>query len=112
MKDNKIYLQRILSCIQDIEKYLKEINFQDFSINNLVQDAVLMKIVVLGEEINKISDTLKEKYEDIPWREAVAVRNIVAHGYYKIDLDIIWKIYKEDLPMLKVKIQEILKNLN
>ena len=112
MKEDRVYLKNALDCIKDIEKYLADFNFEDFSNSDMPQDAVLMKILVLGEEINKISENLKEKYPKIEWRKIVGTRNIIAHGYYKVKADIIWKTYQEDLPLLKIKIQEILNNLN
>ena len=86
------------------------IDFTVFAKNDQVFDAVMMQIIVIGESINSLSDELKNKYHDLPWQQAVGLRNQTAHGYFNIDPKIVWQTTREDLPELKKSIQKILKD--
>ena len=62
-------------------------------------------VEVLGEAASRISDDFRKAHADIPWRKIVGTRNILAHGYAQIDLDILWDIIEIDLPDLVAKLE-------
>lgn len=66
----------------------------------MVQDAVLRRRETLADAASKLPDGLKERHPDIPWREVQSFRNVAAHDYTGIDLDIVWRIVVDDLPLL------------
>lgn len=63
---------------------------------------------ILGEAANNISDDLQEKYCEVPWREIAGVRNRLIHGYFDVDLNIVWEIIKHDIPSLVSNLKKIL----
>lgn len=75
-------------------------------------DAVLMNFVVIGEAVARLSTTLKEKHEDVPWRKIKQFRNIVAHNYFGIDAEEVWQIIGSDLPVLQSSIKKIFDTEN
>ena len=61
-------------------------------------DAVMMNFIVLGENVNKLSDTIKEQQKQIDWNKVSGLRNIIAHHYFGINADIVWQIINDNLP--------------
>ena len=56
-----------------------------------------------------IPDEIKEKYPKLPWNEMAKIRDKLIHGYFSVDFEIVWKVIKEELPLLKPDIEEILQ---
>ncbi|MEK7674145.1 MAG: DUF86 domain-containing protein [Patescibacteria group bacterium] len=107
---DKLHLFHIRDAIEKIEKYLNEINYDDFAKKNRDYDAILMQIVVIGEAVNNLSDEFKEKHQNLPWYQAVGLRNRIAHGYVDVDIEVIWKTIKEDIPILSKDISFLLES--
>lgn len=111
MKDNKetLRIARIIDAIERIEKYTSGVLFDNFSQGNQLFDAVLMQFVVIGEMIVAMNDAFKNLHPDLPWHEAVGIRNEIAHGYFNIKPEIIWRTIQNDLPKLKKELAKILE---
>lgn len=72
------------------------------------QDAVIRNLEVLGEAAEKLRRRFPEfvaRHPEIPWRPAYGMRNVLSHGYFKVDLEVIWHIIKADLPALRQKLE-------
>ncbi|HDN04760.1 MAG TPA: DUF86 domain-containing protein [Chloroflexi bacterium] len=102
MKDEK-RLQDILDAISSIEIYSVS-DYETFLEDEKTQDAILYNLIVIGEAANEISKEFREKFPAIPWSSIIGTRNIVAHGYDHVKLEIVWKILQEDLSALKEEI--------
>lgn len=113
MKENrdKIHLERILESIDRVEVHLLGFKFDYFETNKKTYDAVLMQLVNIGEMVNRLSEDFLEKYNDLPYHQIVGMRNQIAHGYFEIDPQEVWKTATKDLPVLKKQIGKILKGL-
>lgn len=107
-KNNLVYLRQIVEYVSVIEEYVGGVKFIEFEKNGLLQDAVIRKIELIGEAARKLSPLFWDKYrKKLPLAEAVSTRNRLIHEYDDIDLEIIWNTVKEDLPELKIKIEEM-----
>lgn len=107
MKGNMLYLIHIQECIQRIQEYTED-GEETFRNSRLIQDAVIRNLQTLSESTMRLSDDIKEKYGDIDWGQIAAFRNVIVHDYLGIDLDKIWNILEEDLPELKLAIEEMI----
>ncbi|OGY57442.1 MAG: hypothetical protein A3H67_02185 [Candidatus Buchananbacteria bacterium RIFCSPLOWO2_02_FULL_46_11b] len=103
----KLYLDDIKDAIGKIEKYSKNLSFNKFSKNNLVIDAIVRNLEVIGEAAKNISVKFKDEYKDIPWNKIAGMRNIIVHEYFNVDLEILWKTIQQDIPKLKKAIKKI-----
>jgi len=74
--------------------------------------ALVRLLEIIGEAAKNISGDFQQNHLDIPWREIAGTRNHLIHGYFDIDLDIIWKIISDDLPLLVSQLETILQNEN
>jgi uncharacterized protein with HEPN domain len=110
MKDDRLYLIHIGECIDRIEQYTAG-GGTDFRNSTLIQDAVIRNLQTLAESSQRISESLKTTYPDVPWREIAGFRNVLVHQYLGVDLDYIWRVVEDDLPVLKKNVHEILQDL-
>jgi len=103
-----VYLQDILENIQQIEAYLDDVNENEFYQNPEKQDAVLRRLEIIGEAVKHISDDIRDKYDEVPWRKIAGMRDIIIHEYFGVTLSMIWVVTQRDLPDLKSKIKDII----
>ncbi len=108
---DKIRLQHILDPIDEIHKYLIDVNYAVFLENSMMRFACIKQMEIIGEASNHLSTTLKSKFSDIEWAQIVGMRNIFAHEYFGIDSKLVWEIIKNDIPELKEKIEIILQSI-
>jgi uncharacterized protein with HEPN domain len=104
------YLNHILEAIERIEEYVSELDEMAFLGNKLVQDAVIRNFEVIGEASNNIEKRFPEfvaAHPELPLTSAYQMRNAVAHGYFQVDFEILWKTIQRDLHGLHTKVEEI-----
>ena len=109
MKDERLYLIHILEGIDRIQSYTSD-GQEDFFSSILIQDAVLRNLQTLSESTMRLSESLKSTKPGVPWTSIAGFRNVVAHGYLDIDLNLIWDIVIRDVPVLKTAIEEIMNS--
>jgi uncharacterized protein with HEPN domain len=107
MKDDLAFIEHILLGIVKIQEYTKNLTAQDFIDNELIQDAVIRNIEIIGEATKKISKDLKSQYQEIPWKEMSGMRDKLIHDYFGVDVNVVWKTVNEDIPYLKSLIENI-----
>lgn len=107
-KDYTIFLEHILESIEYIEEYIKNVSKEELSSNVQLQDSVYRRIEVIGEATRNLPDNIKQANSHIPWRDIVDMRNVLIHEYFGIDIDLVWKALKEDLPNFKKDIIALL----
>ncbi|MBU0999117.1 DUF86 domain-containing protein [Patescibacteria group bacterium] len=112
MKNPEIFLKHILESIGEIEKYTKKISRDKFFQTTQTQDAVVRRLEIIGEAVKNLPATFRNKYPDIPWKKIAGMRDVLIHEYFGVDLRLVWRIAKKDLPELKNNILKILKELN
>ena len=110
-RDTSLFIEDILESIKNIESFTKGITEKELSKNIEKQSAIIRQIEIIGEAAKNIPLSIRKKYPDIPWKDIVGMRDVISHGYFKVDLFIVWKVIKEDLPDLKEKIEEVKENL-
>lgn len=89
-------MRAALADIQSLTKDGKEA----LQANRVAQQAIAYNLAVLGEGARALSQDLRGRYPDVPWRDVIAQRNLVVHEYHRIDLENIWTTVTEDLPQL------------
>jgi uncharacterized protein with HEPN domain len=105
----KLYLKDILSAIKKIATYLQGLDYEGLAKDTLRIEGTLYNLMIIGEAAKHVPTAIREKYPDIEWRKIAGLRNIVAHEYWRVELEIIWNIISHDLPELKPQISEILE---
>ena len=68
--------------------------------DDTLQLAIVMLLILIGESVNRLSEEFRVKHVDMPWMKIVGLRNVAAHGYWRLDMEQIWQTVEEDIPIL------------
>jgi uncharacterized protein with HEPN domain len=75
-------------------------------------DAVVRNLEIIGEAANRLPESFKLQYAEIPWGKIVGLRNRIVHEYFGVDVDIVWSILQSDLPALRPAFEKIREELS
>lgn len=110
-KDPAVYIRHIHDCIIRIETYVEEGRAAFFN-DHKTQDAVIRNPEVIGQAVKDLgTERLSSEQPDIPWTQIAGARNVLAHQYLGVDLDLVWNIVDKNLPSLKAAIHETANRL-
>ena len=84
----------ILQAIDKIQRFLKKMTLNQFKKNELVIDAVVRNLEIIGEASKSIPTAVRRSYPDIPWEQMSGMRNILIHEYFGVDVKIVWHTAK------------------
>ena len=110
MRSERERLLDILEAIERIEKYASR-GKQAFERDELIQNWMVNHITMIGEACRALPDEFQALYAEVSWADIIAMRNILVHHYFGIDLDAVWSVVERDIPELKINIQVILNQL-
>lgn len=110
-RDYKMYIEGILSAINKIEGYITGLEYEEFIQKEMVVDAVIRNLEVIGEASKNVLENVRKQYPDVPWRRMTGLQNIVIHDYFGVDLSIVWRIITKNIPEAKPLIEGILNDL-
>jgi len=108
MREDRRRLLDIAEAIERIEKYASK-GREAFEDDELIQNWILHHLQVIGEAARAISEKLKDEHDEMPWQQIVGMRHILFHRYFEVDIDLIWSVVEDDVPVLKQQIDLILK---
>uniref|UniRef100_UPI00404969CF HepT-like ribonuclease domain-containing protein n=1 Tax=Fulvivirga sp. TaxID=1931237 RepID=UPI00404969CF len=111
MKVNSVYIAHITEAIDSIFEYTSGLNEQRFLKSKLVQDAVIRKLQIIGEATKKITEPLREEYDNIPWKQMAGMRDKLIHDYMGVDLWAVWAVVEIELPKIKPLLDKIQEEL-
>lgn len=116
MSENRLpdYLDHIIEAARLACSYLQGLGKEDFLADKRTQQAVILNIVVIGEAATKLladHSAFLAMHPDVPWRNMKGMRNRIAHGYFDIDLDVVWETVQTALPELLARITAIRASL-
>lgn len=94
-------IEHILEAIETIEDRVADLDESAFVADDVVHDAVLYQLALLGEAANSLNSEVHERHPGIPWPQIVAFRNRIMHEYHSVNLRIVWQTIQQDLPELK-----------
>ncbi len=97
---DQIHIEYMLECIERIERFVgKDCN--RFMQSDMVQDAVVRNLQTLSESSQRLSEEVKNTQASIDWRAIAGFRNVLVHDYLGLDLETIWIVIEQDLPVIK-----------
>jgi len=108
-RDKTLFYEDILESTNAILDYTKGYELDDFKSDRKTHNAVIREFEIIGEATKHIINDVKEKYQEIRWRDMIDFRNILIHEYFGINFTIIWNVIHYELPNLKTTIEQILK---
>lgn len=100
MRRDETYLLDILIAANKAIKFVEGIDRNEFKENEVIQNAVMRPLEIIGEASARVSSEFRKKHPEIPWREMVGLRNRLIHEYFRIDYEAVWDTIRKDLPEL------------
>lgn len=108
------YLEHIIDAAGRIQQYTADMDEASFLATPLVQDAVIRNIEIMGEasrNLEKHAPDFTAQHPGIPWTEVYLMRNRLSHGYFSVDLSLIWKTIQRDIPELANAVRAVISHL-
>ena len=108
LHDDRVSLTDMLSHSREAAELLGDLSLEDLGRNRVIQLALTRLVEIVGEAANRISPETRQRNPGIPWPQIISMRNRLVHGYDVVDLDLLRRTVKEDLPPLIASLQGIL----
>ena len=106
---DKSRLEHILESIDKALEFTENVSFDEYKSNDMLRYAVVKCVEIIGEASYKLSNEFRNQHPEIEWREIIAMRHILVHGYYQTEDAIVWDTVKNYLPILKEKVSNLKK---
>ncbi len=105
------YLDDMINFAENVVIYSENFDLETFERTGLNYDATVRNLELIGEAANHVPETIRKANASVPWRQIIATRNRLIHGYLGIDNDTLWSIIQDDIPALIIELQKIVTNL-
>ncbi len=102
------YLVDMLGFAENVVTYCDGLDLEVFEKTGLNYDATVRNLELIGEAANNIPKQIQEYNDSVPWRQIIATRNRLIHGYLGIDNDTLWSIIQDDIPPLIIELKKII----
>lgn len=104
-RDFQLYLDDMISSCKKIIKYTDLMTPDQFFHNNIIYDAVLYNLLIIGEAAKNLPENIRNQYAQVEWKKISGFRDIIAHAYFGIDNSILWEIIHSKIPNLLAKLK-------
>lgn len=103
------YLQDISESIEKATSFTQGMDYEAFQNHDKTVYATIRALEVIGEATKKIPTSIREEYTEVPWREMAGIRDKLIHDYFGVNMEVVWKTVKQDLPDLRPQIKKVIK---
>ncbi|ONH26430.1 DUF86 domain-containing protein [Pseudofrankia asymbiotica] len=110
MRHDELYLVDLVDNVRAVQDYLEDVTRERWDTDRVLRDAVLYRMLLLGEIASSLPDDLRDRYPDVAWRQIRAFRNLAIHRYFGVDWAVVWKIAHEEPPVLEAQVLTIIRN--
>ncbi len=110
-REYMLFVKDILDAIKAVEKFIENLSYKEFLKDEKTKSAVVWKIQVIGEATKNIPKSVRDNYEELPWKFMARIRDKIAHFYFGIDYKIVWQVASEKLPEIRPAIEKMQKTL-
>jgi uncharacterized protein with HEPN domain len=106
---DRLRLRDITDATKSLQKFLKDVSFEQFRSNEMLQSAVLYKLAVIGEAAANLTPELREENAQLPWKDYILFRNTAIHAYFSVDLEAAFETAANDLIEFQSEIEALYK---
>src|SRR5580700_7868333 len=109
MRHDELYVADLVDGTRAIREYLDGISREHWDEDRVLRDAVLYRLLLLGEIASALPEELRDRYPDVAWRQVRAFRNLAVHKYFGVDWAVVWKIAQEEPAVLEAQVLAIMR---
>lgn len=110
-RDWLLYLEDMVDCTAKVIRFTAGISSEEFAANDLIRDAVLHNLLLLGEAAKHVPDDVRSRYDQIEWRKIAGLRDVLAHAYFGLEPETLWDVVHNKVPPLHEQLRDILSTL-
>lgn len=110
-KIHLLALSDIIECMNRIEDYTEGVDYDSFSCNQMLIDAVIRNLEVIGEASRNVPENIRNGHPEIPWKKMIGLRNILIHEYFGVDESIVWEIATKNMKETKPYILKVIQDV-
>lgn len=110
-RDYTVYLKDIQIACERILRYSNGLELDAFKNNDMVVDAVIRNLEIIGEAVKNLPQQIRKKYPGIDWKKIAGLRDVLIHEYFGVDHELIWDIIQNKVIDLKLQIENILREI-
>ena len=103
--DDKIRVQHMIDASEEALAFISGVTEEAFSKNRMLILSVIKDIEIIGEAASRISKETRMEHQNIPWQDIIAMRNRLIHGYFDVDIKLVWNTLKNNLPALLISLK-------
>jgi len=103
----RLFVRDMVEACEKVQRYCKGLDEQGFFANEIVHDAVLRNLTIIGEAASKVPAAIQQQHDGVEWRKIIAFRNIAMHEYFGLDRDIVWDVVSRKVPELSASLNNI-----
>ena len=107
-RDWRLRVEDIIEATERALKFVGEMDAAAFKVDDRTSAAVLHQVFIIGEAAARLPDEIRSRAAHVRWNEVIGMRNIIAHGYFDVDLEVAWKTVRVDLPPLRDEMRRLL----
>lgn len=111
-QNDRIRIKHMLIAAEEALAFAEKVNYEEFSKNRMLILSVIKDIEIIGEAASKISNETMMLYSVIPWQDIIGMRNRLIHGYFDVDIKLVWNTLSYNLPEIIQKLNNIIKDDN
>ena len=104
------FMQDIVDNLEKAESFTEGLEFEDFQMDEKTRYSVICALEIVGEACKKVPTVVRQRNQQVPWKEMAGMRDRPIHGYFGVDDEIVWKTAREFAPEMRLAIEAIIEN--